>query len=63
MVMNHLYFSTADVMVTVPLSNVERVEVVYGPASVVYGANAFMGVIYVVTADAPADDGSHLTGF
>ena len=63
MVMNHLYFNTADVMVTVPLSNVERVEVVYGPASVAYGANAFMGVIYVVTADPPADDGSHLTGF
>jgi len=43
MVMNHLYFNTADVMVTVPLASVERVEVVYGPASVVYGANAVRG--------------------
>lgn len=32
-----------------PLSNVERVEVIYGPASTIYGANAFTGVINVVT--------------
>ena len=32
-----------------PLSNVERVEIIYGPASTMYGANAFAGVINVVT--------------
>jgi outer membrane receptor for ferrienterochelin and colicins len=46
---NHLYFNTADVLVTFPLSNLDRVEVVYGPASSVYGANAFMGVINLIT--------------
>jgi outer membrane receptor for ferrienterochelin and colicins len=34
-----------------PLSSVERIEVVHGPASTIYGANAFAGVINVVTAD------------
>jgi outer membrane receptor for ferrienterochelin and colicin len=35
-----------------PLSNVARIEVVYGPASTMYGANAFLGVINVITKDA-----------
>lgn len=48
-VMNHLYYNTADVIATMPLSNIDRVEVVYGPASSVYGANAFMGVVNVIT--------------
>lgn len=48
-VFNHLYFNTADILTTFPLSNVDRIEIVYGPASVVYGANAFMGVINVIT--------------
>ncbi|HJW72146.1 MAG TPA: TonB-dependent receptor [Geothrix sp.] len=46
---NHLWYNTADTpLVTYPLSAVERVEVVYGPASSVYGANAFMGVINII---------------
>lgn len=49
LVMNHLYFNTGDILAALPLSNVERVEVVYGPASAVYGANASMGVINVIT--------------
>lgn len=32
-----------------PISNIERIEVIYGPASTMYGANAFMGVINVIT--------------
>ncbi|MBX2975549.1 MAG: TonB-dependent receptor [Ignavibacteriaceae bacterium] len=34
-----------------PLTNIKRVEVVYGPASTMYGANAFVGVINVVTKE------------
>lgn len=49
-VMNHLYFNTADLIAAMPMANIERVEVVYGPASSVYGANAFMGVVNVITA-------------
>lgn len=32
-----------------PLTNIDRVEVVYGPASTMYGANAYTGVISVIT--------------
>jgi outer membrane receptor protein involved in Fe transport len=59
-VFNHLYFNTTDVMATFPLSNIDRVEVVYGPASSVYGASAFMGVINVITRqDEPEPGSSH----
>ncbi len=32
-----------------PIADIERVEVIYGPASTLYGANAFSGVINVIT--------------
>jgi len=32
-----------------PLSHIKRIEYVYGPASTMYGANAFAGVINIVT--------------
>ncbi|GHB57739.1 TonB-dependent receptor plug domain-containing protein [Persicitalea jodogahamensis] len=32
-----------------PIADVARVEVIYGPASTLYGANAFSGVINVIT--------------
>ncbi|MEA2238060.1 MAG: outer rane receptor for ferrienterochelin and colicin [Thermoanaerobaculia bacterium] len=37
-----------------PLTNIDRVEVVYGPASTMYGANAYTGVISVITKDVAA---------
>lgn len=48
-VFNSLYFNITMNIATLPLSNVQRIEVVYGPASSVYGANAFMGVINIIT--------------
>jgi len=33
------------------LTNVERIEVVYGPASVLYGTNAISGIVNIVTKD------------
>jgi outer membrane receptor protein involved in Fe transport len=54
MELNHLYFRTAHVLSAIPVTAVERVEVLYGPASSVYGANAFMGVLHVMTRRAPA---------
>jgi iron complex outermembrane receptor protein len=33
----------------IPLSSVERIEIVRGPASALYGADAFLGVINIVT--------------
>ncbi len=49
MVFNHLGLGQAQILAALPLSNVERVEVVYGPASALYGPNASMGVINVIT--------------
>jgi len=34
------------------LSNVERIEVVYGPGSVVYGTNAVSGIVNIITKSA-----------
>ncbi len=34
-----------------PLNNIERVEVVYGPATTIYGPNAFVGAVNIVTKD------------
>ncbi|PIU67923.1 MAG: hypothetical protein COS84_02750 [Armatimonadetes bacterium CG07_land_8_20_14_0_80_40_9] len=36
-----------------PIDNVERIEVVRGPASALYGANALGGVVNIVTRDIP----------
>ncbi len=48
-VLNDLYFNQVRSMIALPLSNIEQIEVVYGPASSIYGANASMGVINVIT--------------
>ncbi len=44
-----------------PISNIERVEIIYGPATTIYGANAFLGVINIVTktADQITGDKKH----
>jgi outer membrane receptor protein involved in Fe transport len=53
----HLGLGQAQSMAAIPLSNVERVEVVYGPASALYGPNASMGVINVLTRRPDAEGG------
>jgi outer membrane receptor for ferrienterochelin and colicins len=59
-VFNHLYFgSTETPLTTVPLSNIKQVEIVYGPASAVYGADAAMGVINVITNKDRSTDGTY----
>jgi outer membrane receptor for ferrienterochelin and colicins len=56
----HLWYGEAQIMAALPLSNVERVEVVYGPTSALYGPNAAMGVINVVTRrDQESDFSAH----
>lgn len=49
---NHLWSHQANISRQYPVSNIERVEVLYGPAAAVYGPNAFLGVINVITKDA-----------
>lgn len=40
-----------------PVSNIARVEIIRGPGSAVYGADAYSGVINVITKDASLIDG------
>lgn len=44
------------------LENVERIVVIYGPASVLYGTNAVSGVINIITKDNQGLSASLLTG-
>ena len=46
---NSLWSNTASISRQYPITNIKRVEVIYGPASTMYGANAFVGVINVIT--------------
>ncbi len=41
------------------LSNVKRIEVVYGPASALYGTNAISGIINIITNDPEDIQGGH----
>jgi len=44
----------------IPIHLVKRIEIIRGPASALYGADAFLGVINVVTKRAPDLDGTRL---
>ncbi|MDM8522416.1 TonB-dependent receptor plug domain-containing protein [Desulfococcaceae bacterium HSG8] len=46
---------------TLVVDNIKRIEVIRGPGSAMYGANAFSGVINVITKDAGDIDGCQLT--
>src|SRR5262245_4084701 len=45
MVINSLWSGDASVAAALPITEIDHVEIVYGPASAVWGANAFMGVV------------------
>ena len=40
-----------------PVENISRIEVIRGPGSAVYGADAFAGVINIITKDSKEIDG------
>lgn len=42
------------------LHNVERIEIIWGPLSAIYGANAFGGVINIITQKGADMDGLHI---
>lgn len=53
------YYSTGGALLgpeLIPIDAVERIEVIRGPASALYGGNAFLGVVNVVTR-APEEGG------
>ncbi len=61
---NDLWSSNVYLSRQYALSNIKNIEVIYGPASTMYGSNAFLGVINVITKE-PADfiQPGKLTGF
>lgn len=46
----------------IPIGAVERIEVIRGPGSALYGANAFLGVINVITRSGASVGGVRVTG-
>lgn len=46
----------------IPLSAIERIEIVRGPASALYGADAFLGVVNIITRQGSALNGAQLGG-
>ncbi len=44
-----------------PLSNIERIEVIRGPGATIYGANAFNGVINIISKSAAKTKGTSLS--
>jgi len=45
----------------IQLEEIERIEVVKGPVSVLYGANAFLGVVNIITRKAPVYQGGSIS--
>jgi iron complex outermembrane receptor protein len=46
---NSLWSNVAHFSRQYPLTNVKRIEVLYGPVSAVYGPNAFLGIVNIIT--------------
>ncbi len=46
---NNLWTHVANLTRQYPINNIERIEVLYGPSGAVYGPNAFLGVVNVIT--------------
>ena len=60
--LTQLYQGNRGPRSTLPVEDVARVEVIRGPGSAVYGADAFSGVINVITKGAKDIDGTEVVG-
>ena len=55
---NDLNSDNAVINRQIPLSNIKQIEVIYGPSSTMYGANAFSAVINIITKNPEFDNGN-----
>ncbi|MBI9071313.1 MAG: TonB-dependent receptor [Melioribacteraceae bacterium] len=53
--MSDKYSDYPDVKINVPIESIERVEVIKGPMSVIYGSGAFFGAINIITHNPESD--------
>ncbi|MEK7991334.1 MAG: TonB-dependent receptor, partial [Thiotrichaceae bacterium] len=44
-----------------PIDNIKQIEVIRGPGSALYGANAFMGVVNIITQTGKESDGGQIS--
>lgn len=51
-----------DMQGTLPVENIQRIEIIRGPGSALYGADAFSGVINIITKTASDIDGTRVGG-
>lgn len=56
---NNLWSHAAIVSRQFPMRAIDRVEVLYGPAGAVYGPNAFLGIINIMTKDVAVTEESY----
>lgn len=48
---NNLWSQASNISRQYPMNHIDRIEVLYGPASALYGSNAFLGVVNIITKD------------
>ena len=48
---DNIFASEEDTLLRLPMEMIERIEIIRGPGSAIYGENAFLGVINIVTSD------------
>ena len=57
---NEMWSHNARTSHQYPIEHIERIEVLYGPSSAVYGPNAFLGIVNIITKKAEhLTDGEH----
>jgi len=56
--MNDIQFNYPLTKIPVPVEAIDRIEVIRGPMSVIYGTGAFLGVINIFTNEIPEEKGS-----
>lgn len=59
---NDLLYQTTPVGNHFPVENIERIEIIRGPGSAIYGGSAEYGVINIITRAAESLDGVHVYG-
>lgn len=57
-----LWTSSHPMLFRLPVANIERIEVMRGPGSAIYGADAYAGVINIITKDAAGLGGTVVGG-